>query len=104
MWVERRVLYVKPERRSEAAELVKLHATAKGELGIEGWSCRVLLPRSGKDCGSTIVMESTFESFEEGQRWGLGVFATPEAGQVFAEKWMDVWTGHSDWEIYRVAE
>jgi hypothetical protein len=96
-WVDRRVIYAPPGRTAEAIALWK----GLGRIGVEGFSYRLLTPRTGVEAISLFVAEWTFQGLEEWDTAFASYRATPEAAPI-REKWAEMNPYRSTWELYRV--
>jgi hypothetical protein len=96
-WVDRRIVYVQPGRMADAIAFQK----SWGKLDVEGFSYRVLTPRTGTEAGSILVTEATFSKLAEFDAAVARYAGTPE-GARFLAQWIGVNQNRGIWELYRV--
>jgi hypothetical protein len=96
-WVDRRVVVAPPGRRMEAVDLWKSVAN----VAVEGFSFRLLTPRTGVEAISLFVAEWTFGRLEEWDAALAAHLATPEVAPIIA-RWNEINPYRSTWELLRI--
>ena len=96
-WVDRRIVVAPPGRRKDAIRIWSDVAN----VPVEGFSFRLLTPRTGLEAISQFVAEWTFNHLEEWDEALATHLATPEMVPIVA-RWNEMNPYRSTWELYRI--